>query len=485
MPEQRPTFTGGGSTTTTIGGIAAAGHAYSSPYRIPAPPYTDDDVDNVLTPHLTTKQRRGLLRRRFVSMESNTARMLLLLAIIAVGALLRRFWQSEKAMNAPWTPDPGSRLFSQRPLLPPVEASFLSSGGFTLPLRTKGRNIVDQKGRRFKLASVNWYGASDELFIPGGLEVRHRSEIAGMIRSLGFNSVRMPYSDEMVISNPAILPHLLIANPDLIGLRALDIFEAVVTSLTDVGLAVIINDHITTATWCCGADPCDAGWANDHLGPLCRVRQTEDDWIAHWETIMTRFIDNPLVIGADLRNEVRGVWGTMTWDRWATAAERAGNALLKMNPDWLIVVGGTESSNDLSGAGARPVRLDVDNRVVYSAHVYSWSGWGSLGGRYAKRNYPSFVKAMRHNWGYLVEGNLAPVWIGEFGAPDKPSEGDANYWGNLMRYLKAIDADFGYWAINPRKPKENEKESYALVEDDWNTPVLDYRMKDMTELIRA
>ncbi|KAK0657507.1 glycoside hydrolase superfamily [Cercophora newfieldiana] len=477
MPEERQ------ATTSTSSG-SAVGYTYDSPYRIPAPPYEDDDennIDNVLFPH--HKQQRSLHRR--FNMESNTARMIVLLLAMVAGSLFYRFWKTEKAMNMPWTPDPGSRLFSQRPLPSPVEGSFIKPGGFELPLRTKGRDIVDQKSRRFKLASVNWYGASDELFIPGGLDVRHRNDIAELIRNLGFNSVRMPYSDEMVMSNPHILPHLLTANPDLIGLRALDIFEAVVLALTEAGIAVIVNDHITSATWCCGADPCDAGWANDHLGPLCRVRQTEDDWIEHWKTVMERFVNNPLVIGADLRNEVRGVWGTMTWDRWATAAEKAGNALLKMNPDWLIVVGGTESSNDLAGAGERPVKLDVDNRVVYSAHVYAWSGWGSMGGRYAKRSYPSFVKSMRQNWGYLVEGNLAPVWIGEFGAPDKPSEGDANYWQNLMRYLKAIDADFGYWAINPRKPKENAKESYALVEDDWNTPVLDYRMKDMTELIRS
>lgn len=38
---------------------------------------------------------------------------------------------------------------------------------FHPPLRTQGRDIVDAKDRRLKLASVNWYGASDEQFIPG------------------------------------------------------------------------------------------------------------------------------------------------------------------------------------------------------------------------------------------------------------------------------------------------------------------------------
>ncbi|KAI1493120.1 endoglucanase E1 [Biscogniauxia mediterranea] len=404
-------------------------------------------------------------------------------SLLILAGYVGYMWKAEAALIRPWTPDPGAVLFSQRPLPPFIEESSIST--YALPLRTEGRNVVDTTGRRFKLSSVNWYGASDELFIPGGLDVQHRSVIASTIRMLGFNSVRLPYADEMVITNPHILPHLLTANPDLVGKRALDIFEAVVEALTDAGIAVIINNHITTATWCCGADPCDAGWANDHLGPLCRISQSEEDWIQHWEIVMRRFLDNPRVIGADLRNEVRGVWGTMTWDRWATAAEKCGNRLLKMNSDWLIIVEGTESGNDLRGVRTRPVKLDVENKVVYSSHVYSWSGWGSTEGRYAKRSYASFIQAMRKNWAYLVEDNVAPVWVGEFGAPHHPGEGDANYWQNLLRYLKRIDADFGYWAINPRKPKENEKETYSLVEDDWVTPILDYRMRDMTELIAS
>lgn len=419
-------------------------------------------------------------------MNNNNKMYLLVLSVLVACAIFVHFYRAEIALGVPWVPDRSARLFSQRPLPEPQPESFLDTGGYKLPLRARGRDVVDSTGRRFKLASVNWYGGSDEHFIPGGLDVCHRDDIARTIRRMGFNSVRLPYSDEMVMRNPTILPHRLAANQDLVGRRALDVFAAVVEALTAQGIAVIVNNHITSATWCCGADPCDAGWANDHLpAVLCRVRQTEAEWVQHWEQIMARFVDNPLVIGADLRNEVRGVWGTMTWDRWATAAERAGNALLRMNPDWLIVVGGTESGNDLTGVARRPVVLDRPGRVVYSAHVYSWSGWGSLGGRYAKRSYASFVRAMRRNWAYLVERDVAPVWVGEFGAPDLPGRGDANYWRNLLRYLKAIDADFAYWAVNPRKPRGNERESYSLVEDDWVTPRLDYRMKDLTELMRG
>jgi endoglucanase len=370
-----------------------------------------------------------------------------------------------------------------RPLPLPGENS-TKTHFFHPPLRAQGRDILDARDERLKLASVNWYGASDEQFIPGGLEVRHRSDIAKTIKRLGFNSVRLPYSDEMVVYNPIIAAELLEANKDLIGSRALDIFTAVVTALTDEGIGVIVNNHITQATWCCGANPCDAAWSNNQFGGLCRISQTEDQWIQNWVTIMTPLVNNSRVIGVDLRNEVRGLWGTMTWDKWATAAEHAGNRLLGICDDWLIIVGGISSSNDLSGARDRPVVLHVPDRVVYEAHVYSWSGWGSLAGIYARRPYKSFVKSMQENWAYLLEDNIAPVWVGEFGCGHTPNTGDLHYWINLMKYLKEVDADFGYWALNPRKPHGNSEETYGLLKDDWETPILDYRMRDMLQLMR-
>jgi endoglucanase len=353
---------------------------------------------------------------------------------------------------------------------------------FQPPLHTNGRYIVDATGRRFKLLSVNWYGGSDELFVPGGLEVRPREEIAHLIRSLGFNSVRLPYSDEMVMRNPIVAPALLAANPDLVGMCALDVFAAVVEACTDAGLAVVINNHITQAGWCDGKNLCDAGWSNDYLGPLCRVRQSETQWLDNWEIMMRRFVDNPRVIGADLRNEPRAIWGWQNWKPWAVAATLAGERLLALNRDWLIIVEGIKSANDLFGARDQPIVLSIPNRLVYSVHVFSWSGWGSLS-PYSSRPYSGFAQDMLRNWAWLLEDNIAPVWVAEIGAPQQPREGDKHYWDNLMKYLENVDADFGYWAINPRKPHENEKEYWALVEDDWKTVVDDYRLQDMRKLM--
>ncbi|KAK4942206.1 hypothetical protein LTR10_017963 [Elasticomyces elasticus] len=352
---------------------------------------------------------------------------------------------------------------------------------FHPPLRARGRDIVDQNGDRTKLLSVNWYGGSDMFMVPGGLDVRHRSGIARTIRALGFNSVRLPYADEVVRKNPIVEARHLIANEDLVGERAMDIYAAVVQALTEAGLAVIVNNHITKARWCCDGYPCDMGWANDHLGPICPVKQSEDQWIENLVAVMRPHVNNTHVVGVDLRNEVRGPTGRYMWNSWATAAERAAVKLHALQPNWLIIVEGVSSANDIRGAEYRPVRLQYPDKLVYSAHVYGWSGWGSLV-PYWYRTYKSFAEDMHNNWQYLRASDTAPVWISEIGAPGRPSRKDFHYWKNLMRYLRETDVDIAYWAINPRKPKNNEYESYGLLEDDWETPRYDYRLMDLAEL---
>lgn len=355
------------------------------------------------------------------------------------------------------------------------------------PLRTQGRHVVDSLNNTVKLISVNWYGASDISFIPLGLDKQPRHKIAAVIRDLGFNSVRLPYSDEMVARNPPIDPSLLLENLDLVdaeeGARALEVFTAVVESLTAAGLMVIVNDHITQAAWCCGANPCDGGWANDWFGGrwLCPVTQSQEQWITNWETVMRPFVQNGLVIAADLRNEVRGLWETLHWDSWAEAAELASERLLSLNPNWLMIVEGISSANDLMGVRNRPVTLSIPNRVVYSAHVYSWSGWGSLR-PFAYRSYESFAATMWSNWAYILAENLAPVWVGEMGTSDQPSRGDMNYWAHLIYFLQQVHTGWGYWAINPRKPPGNEWETYGLLLDDWKTVRRDYRLDNMSSL---
>jgi endoglucanase len=359
-----------------------------------------------------------------------------------------------------------------------------------LPLSTCGRWVVDRRGRRVKLASVNWYGASDVKHVVGGLDKVPLEGVVQTIRELGFNSVRLPFSNDMLRA-PAVPAEAVAANPALAGKTPLELFDATVSALTDAGLLVVLNNHSTHAMWCCNFDDDGLWWTAEH---------SEEDWIRDWEMIADRYGKNPRVVGADLRNEIRiarpagGIlpripnWGGGGANDWLAAATRAGNRVLARAPGWLIIVEGLNSAEDLTQAGARPVVLNTPGKVVYSAHQYSFFRPGmpaipGLGGpTYAAMNAADFKTATTKQWGYLLEPGkpgTAPVWLGEFG---DSATSDPAWLTNLAGYLAETDADFAYWPLNGGPKASGESEPFGLLEDDWRTVRNDWRLALLRKL---
>ena len=119
------------------------------------------------------------------------------------------------------------------------------------PLSTSGRFIVDANGKRIRLAGVNWYGASEDMGVPAGLDRIDRGTLAGLIAAQGFNSVRLPFSVWMTEQTAPVPQQFLTANPDLDGKTPLEVYDACVKALTDHGLIVIPNCHLLDFGWCC------------------------------------------------------------------------------------------------------------------------------------------------------------------------------------------------------------------------------------------
>jgi endoglucanase len=360
-----------------------------------------------------------------------------------------------------------------------------------LPLSTCGRWIVDANRRRVKLAGVNWYGASDTKLVPGGLDKVTARFIAETIRDLGFNSVRLPFSNEMLHVTRPVAAADVAANPDLAGKTPLQVLDAAVEAITAAGLHVILNNHSTHAMWCCNYD-------DDGLWYTAEV--SEESWIADWELVVARYAGNPRVVGADLRNELRiakpigfGIlprvptWGGGGETDWAAAATRAGKRIQAKNPDLLIVVEGLNSADDLTGAGARPIVLTVPGKLVYEAHQYGFFRPGlpaipGLGGTYGSMTAAALASASAKQWGYLTDPGkpfTAPVWLGEFG--DSASS-DRKWMTNLAAYLRTLDADFAYWALNGGPKAAGGPEPFGLLEDDWTTVRQDWRLELLKSL---
>lgn len=351
------------------------------------------------------------------------------------------------------------------------------------PLRTVGRFIVDRFGRPVHLSAVNWYGAESVDYVPGGLQAQPVGEIVGQIHQLGFNAVRLQWSNQMLESNPIVPDYAVAANPGLLGSHAIDVFDTVVHALTAQGIAVVLDDHNSNAEWCCSGNDGNALWYN--------AQYPESNWIQDWKAMVARYLGNPLVMGVDLRNEPRApaTWGGAVATDWHAAAERGGDAVLSVNPNLLVLVEGVSYAGDLSGVSSLPVALSVPHRVVYEAHDYAWytSGYNS---------YQQWYQEIYPRWGYLVTGpSPRPMVVGEFGtcntSPDcvnNATPGTNGFWFNILTtFLGNYNVSWSYWAVNGTQSTGAGRtwgapETYGVLNPGWNavaSPALMQRLQQI------
>ncbi|CAE7832431.1 unnamed protein product [Symbiodinium sp. KB8] len=247
----------------------------------------------------------------------------------------------------------------------------------SLPLQTSGRYIVDSQGRRVRLHCVNWYGAHLPQLAANGLNRQTAGEIARTIVASGFNCVRLPFSLDGVVGNISRLPNpevSLAANPAIQDVSPLELFDVTVHELTANGLMVILNNHVSTSMWCCST--------TDQEGLWYTSAYPESAWLHALGLMTSRYKDNPLVVGFDLRNEIRPsgfAWpGWHTNDArtdWAAASVRGARRVLDANENMLIIISGVYFGLFLCQVPTYPVHTEVPflrGRVVYTAHEYNW-----------------------------------------------------------------------------------------------------------------
>ncbi|MGH7861295.1 MAG: glycoside hydrolase family 5 protein, partial [Candidatus Dormibacteraceae bacterium] len=118
---------------------------------------------------------------------------------------------------------------------------------------------------------------------------------------------------------------------------------------------------------------------------------------------------------------------------------------------------------DLMNAEARPIRLSVPNRVVYSPHDYGPGVYNQKW--FSDPTFPDNLSPFwDKHWGYLQKSGLAPVLVGEFGGRSVGSDVEGTWQRTLVAYLKANGMHYTYWCWNP-----DSGDTGGLLEDDWTT----------------
>ncbi|MDO0913971.1 cellulase family glycosylhydrolase [Streptomyces sp. DT2A-34] len=332
---------------------------------------------------------------------------------------------------------------------------------------TSGRQILDAAGQPVRIAGINWFGFETGNHVVHGLWARDYKSMLDQMRSLGYNTLRLPFSDDILKAGtmPDSINFADGKNADLQGLTSLQVMDKIVAYAGQAGLKIVLDRHRPdaggqSALWYTSAVP-------------------ESRWIANLKALAQRYKGDSTVIGIDLHNEPHdpACWGCGDTTRdWRLAAQRAGNAVLSVNPELLIMVEGVQSydgvngwwGGNLMGVAQYPVQLDVPNRLVYSAHDYATSvaqqPW------FSDPAFPDNMPGVWDRyWGYIFKQNIAPVWLGEFGTTLQ-STVDQKWLAALVTYLRSTSAygadsfHWTFWSWNP-----NSGDTGGILKDDWST----------------
>ncbi|KAK0711553.1 glycoside hydrolase family 5 protein [Lasiosphaeris hirsuta] len=368
--------------------------------------------------------------------------------------------------------------------------------GQALPLHSSSRWILDSNGERVKMRCVNWAGHM-ETHIPEGLHRQSIDYLVGWIKTQGFNCVRLTYSIDHALdpnlkvsaafaaaaknagvsadAMAGLYAQVVEKNPFVVNATTRDVFGVLVDKLWAAGIMTLLDNHVSRASWCCNLTDGN-GWWDSAFGYNTwnsRFFNTRD-WLAGLQAMAAWARGHRGVVAMSLRNELRAflLQDLNSRTDWYNYIKQAGDLVHATNPDVLVVVGGAQSTTDLTHLRGRS--LDTSGwpgKNVWEMHAYSFTV-----------TFPDafqscdVVKAQYGLWnGFVLEQNkpwTGPMILSEFGwGQTATSDKDARYISCLASYMQNNDADWAVWVLGGsyyvREGVVDYDEGYGLLTKDW------------------
>ncbi len=333
-----------------------------------------------------------------------------------------------------------------------------------------GNKLYDSRGKEVQLTGVNWFGFETPNKAFHGLWSRDMKSVLQQIKDLGFNCIRIPWTDEMLLpgaSTNSVSINASVRDPYtgnplntyLDGVtKPIDVLDIAVQWCQENDIKIILDNHSRLA----------GNFANEFVWYTSSV--PEEKWIENWVFMANRYKNYSCVVGMDLDNEPHGIatWGNSSpATDWNKAAERCGNAILKANPNVLIVVEGIGENfwwgGDLSKAGKFPVQLSNPFKLMYSTHEYGPEVFEQTW--FSASNFPNNMLGIRRGaYHYLNEQNAAPILLGEFGIKNQTAFGGVSltWFKDIMKFMNTHGYSWTFWCMNP-----NSGDTGGILTDNW------------------
>ncbi|KAJ1375465.1 Ricin B-like lectin [Sesbania bispinosa] len=347
-----------------------------------------------------------------------------------------------------------------------------------MPLSSHKRWIVDSAtGKRVKLTCAHWE-AHDKPMLVEGLDKLPLDDIAAKVANAGFNCVRLSYATYMftryanntvadtlsAFDIPQIVSAIEKHNPLVLKMTHLQAYEAAIDALGAHGVMVLIDNHVSFPEWCCDNWDLNGFFGDRHF--------QVDEWLQGLAFVATHFKGKPNVMAMDLRNELRGARENVP--DWYKYVRQGVETIHKINPDLLIVVSGLNFDNDLSFLKEKSLGLNYTNKLVYEAHIYSFSGnqarWNWLPVNWV---CASVIESLENQAGFLLSGkNPVPLFISEFGYDMTGGNPvDNKFLPCFVSYAVSVDLDWSLWAFQGsyyyRQGNVGSGESYGVMDYNW------------------
>lgn len=371
--------------------------------------------------------------------------------------------------------------------------------------------IVDMNGNPVWMTGCNWFGYNVGSQVFDGVWSQNMHKMLNEIADHGFNLLRVPMSTEILLQWKNGDPDPMIKvneyeNPELtvegvVGgtpMYSFDIWNKAVEWCRENGMKIMIDIHSATTA------------SSGHQLPLWYDSNfSTDDWLEALSWFADYYKDDDTIIAIDLKNEPHGKndgQGMAIWDdstaenNWKYAAERGAAAVLEKNPNLLIMVEGIEvypkfeigsdwnspavdyahygdeSKQPYYGAwwggnfrGARDYPVDLgehQSQLVYSPHDYGPLVYAQTWFNKDFTRQTLLDDYWYDTWAYLVEENVSPLLMGEWGGfidKEHDTTGDNLKWMTILRdYMIEKKIHHTFWCFN-----ENSGDTGGLVYDNF------------------